>query len=653
MSAPGSGRGLFSKYIDDNILTPLLSSLQVITDDERFRGAESSADASVFLDELGSIRGLMNDLQALFVKMEDNERFLVHLFDPIEELVDDVLKSLATGDKVATLHPKLASVRAQMGIIREAILGSYKIRACKNRVQADGFHGEDLASAPTTAGLRRRRAVRDDEQMTHTHLRRAVLGMDLQLRRCLLCLTAFPEGAVVKRQLLIHWWIGEEFVSSFDEGNSHFQQLVDMRFIRTVRRGHCDTAHACTLHPWIRNMLVAVARSSAFLEIDPDGNGASDNDFTRTRRACLHNGELLPGSMFHFHPEVSTVYNVAQNYVKLSTTWFSNKPQLGTVQLGQWRAADPIKQIADPRKSHVELITDEHLKGIGACKNLRYLSLRGISRIMAIPAAIGELAELVVLDLRACHDLQVLAKEITKLQKLQYLDVSECYLLVDMPEGFDKMSHLRVLKGFVVANSSRRRNTCNLSELASLSNLSKLSISLGKKLKRAEDDLKVLAHFASLKSLKITWGTMSSRDGANESNSAKVNLVLPSTLSKLDLYCFPSREFGVVSSDDRSPVLQRLKKLYFTGGKLQSLRIQKGECKVEVLRVRCLKDLQFPWKEMRELYPEVKFVEAQHCPGVADWRLDNNKMWTMDGEISNAASAESEQPTAPDIVEEK
>ncbi|XP_006663623.1 disease resistance RPP13-like protein 4 [Oryza brachyantha] len=638
---PGGGQGLFSKYIDDNILTPLLASLQVIGDDERFRGAESSASASMFLHELDSIRDLMNGLQALLVKTEENERLLVHLFDPIEELVDSVLKSLAAGGKVATLHPKLAAIRAQIGIIREAILGCYKIQATKH-----GGHGREyLGSAPTTVGLRR--TVCDDEQMAH--LRRAVLGMDTQLRRCLLCLTAFPEGAVVKKRLLIHWWVGEEFVTSFDAGKKHFQQLVDLRFVRAVRRGHCDTAHACTLHPWIRKMLVAVARSSAFLEVDPDGNGCSSNDFTRTRRACLHNGELLPAS--RFHPEVSTVYNVGQNYVKLSTTWFSNKPQLSTVQLGQWRTPDPVKQIADPRKSHVELIADEHLKGIGACRNLRYLSLRGMSRIMAIPAAIGELAELVVLDLRACHDLQVLAKEITKLQKLQYLDVSECYLLVDMPEGFGKMSQLRVLKGFVVANSSRKRNSCNLSELASLSNLCKLSISVGKKLKRAEDDLRVLANFDSLTSLKITWGMMSSRDGADESNAAKVKLVLPSSLSKLDLYCFPSGEFEMTSSD-RSTVLPRLKKLYFTGEKLQSLRIQKGKCKVEVLRVRCLKYLQVQWEELHELYPELKFVQAQHCPGVANWPLDNSRVWRKEGETSNAASAESEQPGAPDVSPE-
>ncbi|EAY81640.1 hypothetical protein OsI_36810 [Oryza sativa Indica Group] len=636
--AEGEGGGiLFSKYIDDGILTPLLSSLQVIGDAKSFRGAESSSD----LAQLDSIRDMMRELQAIFVKMGENERRIVHLFDPIEELVDDVLNSLAAGGEISTLQPKLAGVGVQIGIIREAISGSYKIKIQEEPSPDRGRDVEDSASAPTMAGIRR--CVRDGEQMAH--LRRAVHGMDEQLRHCLLCLAAFPEGAVIKKRLLIHWWIGEKFVSSLEDGNELFQQLVDLRFVRTVRRrGHCDTAHACTVHPWIRRMLVAVARSSAFLEIDPDGNGASasNNDFSRTHRACLHDGGLLQG--YRFHPQLSTIYNVGQSYVKLSTAWFTYRSQLGTVQLGQWRVADPVDQIAYPRKSHIELIDDHHLKGIGACKNLRYLSLRGISRIMAIPAAIGELAELVVLDLRACHDLQVLAKEITKLQKLQYLDVSECYLLVDMPEGFDKMSQLQVLKGFLVVNSNKR-NTCNLGELVSLSNLRKLSISVSKKLKRAEDELKVLANFASLASLKITWGMVSPRDAADESDAAKFNLVLPSNLSKLDLYCFPSRQFGTISSDS-------LKKLYFTGGKLHSLEIQNGECKVEVLRLRCLKDLQFCWEEMRKLYPELKFVEAQHCPGVANWPLDNNKVWTKDAETSNAASAQSEEPTAPDVCPE-
>uniref|UniRef100_A0A0A9HF35 Uncharacterized protein n=1 Tax=Arundo donax TaxID=35708 RepID=A0A0A9HF35_ARUDO len=94
MSGPGGGgRGgvLFSKYIDNNILTPILSRLQVITEDERFRGSD-------LLEDLDGIRGLMGNLQTVFARMAENERSLVHLFDPIERLVDDVLESVAARD---------------------------------------------------------------------------------------------------------------------------------------------------------------------------------------------------------------------------------------------------------------------------------------------------------------------------------------------------------------------------------------------------------------------------------------------------------------------------------------------------------------------------------------------------------------------------
>ncbi|XP_062197071.1 disease resistance RPP13-like protein 4 [Phragmites australis] len=613
MSKPGGGGGgvLFSEYIDDSILTPLLSRLQFITDDERLHGTD-------LLEDLDGIRGLMGDLRIVFARMAKNERSLIVLFDPIERLVDDVLESVTARDAdVAALQPKLDRVRVQIGAIREAVAGSSsydKIEKEDQPPQGKGGAREDFASAPAAE-------VVYDGGEHMAHLRRAVHGMDVRLRHCLLCLAAFPEGAVIKKRLLVHWWMGEGFVESADKGKARFKQLVDMRFARAVRREHCGTAHACTVHPWIRRMLVAVARSGAFLDADPDGT--SKNDFARARRACLRDGGEVSPAPSRFHPEVCTVYNVDQKYVRLSDAWFRNKARLGTMQLGQWRASGASEQIADPKRSHVELIADEHLRGIGACKNLRYLSLRGISRIKAVPDAIGKLGELVVLDLRACHNLQVLTKEITKLHRLEYLDVSQCYLLVEMPEGLGKLSELQVLKGFVLANSTRK-NACSLIELADLKKLRKLSIGIGKKLKRAEDELSVLAKLTSLASLKITWGM----GGKESSEATRVRqLALPSTLTKLELCCFPCREFAELINPDG---LRGLRKLYVTGGMLQDLGARSdpnGECRVEVLRLRYLKHLQCDWEELHGLYTELRFLAAQSCPAAANWPLDEIGLW--------------------------
>ncbi|KAK3119271.1 hypothetical protein QOZ80_9BG0717080 [Eleusine coracana subsp. coracana] len=509
-----AGGILFSEYIDNNILTPLLSRLQVISDDQRFRGTDLLED----LDGNQGIRGLMRDLRSVFAGMAKKERSLVDLFDPIERLATT------------------------------AIADSMIFQRTDDQPSSGSGTRRGRGGGGGSAGL----VCYGEEHMEH--LRRAVQGMDLRLRHCLLCLAAFPEGAVIKKRLLIHWWMGEGFVDSVAKGKERFQQLVGMRFASAVRRDHCDTAHACVVHPWIRRLLVSVAKASAFFYVDADPS--QNNDFSWARRACLHDAGGGAGALpFKFNPEVLTIYNVDRKYIRLSDAWFSNKARLGTLQLGQWRASSAREQIADPKRSHIELIADEQLiiRGIGACKGLRYLSLRGISRIKAIPASIGKLGELLVLDLRACHNLEVLTKEVTKLHKLQYLDVSECYLLVEMPQGLGKLSQLQVLKGFVLASSSRQ-NACSLRELPALTGLRKLTIAIAKKLKRAEVQLSVLSKLTSLTSLKITWGTVSSQsqDAKEQQSSATrpPGFALPPHLSKLELCCFPCQEFGELVNPD-------------------------------------------------------------------------------------------------------
>ncbi|TVU01362.1 hypothetical protein EJB05_53188, partial [Eragrostis curvula] len=248
-------------------------------------------------------------------------------------------------------------------------------------------------------------------------------------------------------------------------------------------------------------------------------------------------------------------------------------------------------------------------------------------RGLAVPDGIGRLAELLVLDLRACHNLQVLTREVTKLHRLQYLDVSECYLLADMPEGLGKLSQLQVLKGFVLASS---RNACSLRELPAITGLRKLTIAIGKKLKRAEAELAVLSRLTRLTSLKITWGMVSSSqdDGKEQSSvdDAPAAFALPSALSKLELCCFPCPQLTDLVKPDG---LQILKKLYITGGKLRDLGPPRTDNGVEVLRLRCLKHLRCDWAQLHGLYAQLRFVEAHTCPAAEHWPLDDNGLWSI------------------------
>jgi Leucine-rich repeat (LRR) protein len=62
-------------------------------------------------------------------------------------------------------------------------------------------------------------------------------------------------------------------------------------------------------------------------------------------------------------------------------------------------------------------------------KDLRYFSLRGISRITEIPDSICRLSNLTILNLNGCQNLEKLPDGIGSLKMLTHLDMSECYLL--------------------------------------------------------------------------------------------------------------------------------------------------------------------------------------------------------------------------------
>ncbi|KAL6653585.1 hypothetical protein ACP70R_008509 [Stipagrostis hirtigluma subsp. patula] len=597
----------FCKYIDDSILTPLISRLDFMLTEDHF-GAPEPADSAHNEEVFNRITGKLCSLQQHFsrIREEEQELALIRCFDHVEKYIDNIFESIAAGERQpGDIQRRLHTLKKHVADVRGAILKPY--------APEESAGGGGDAQAPTIATDHVPAVIRDDgEEMAH--LRRSVSVMDEPLKSCLLSLAAFPEGARIKTRLLIHWWIGEGLVADAEEGKQRFDRLLQMKFVRAIHRQHCETAHCCYVHPWIHRVIVAVANSSAFMEVDPDGD--SSDDYRRTRRACLRNGKAtIPGSGPLFHPKVSTIYNIDQKYVKLSAEWFPNKSCLRTLQLGQWRVFDGSERAAAAEKFHVELIHDEHLRGIGACRKLRYLSLRGISRIKAIPDAVGNLSELIVLDLRACHNLQALTKGITKLRKLQYLDVSECYLLVEMPQGLGKISKLQVLKGFVVA-SSVRKNACHLSELVKLENLLKLSICIGKKvMKERQDELNKLATLHNLKSLRITWAVMTSKEGDDTQtlNTAGTKFSLPPGLVKLDLQCFPYKEFGhfISNFSTQQGASLQLQKLYVTGGALESLQtLFVGEnLNLKVLRLRFLKNLKDDdWEELRAKYTGLEIV---------------------------------------------
>nr|XP_027120688.1 disease resistance RPP13-like protein 4 [Coffea arabica] len=412
-----------------------------------------------------------------------------------------------------------------------------------------------------------------------------------QLKVCSLCLSIFPENSIMKKRPLIYWWIGEGMVAKTSEktaeevGEDVFGQLINESFIIPKVENHSPNINSFIVHPWIRRMLISVAKGLHFFEFNPTGMPSNDH-----RHAFLFAG--LDASASVMPDGILTVFNVNCQYLRFELDWLSRLNRVEVLQLGRWQ---------NSVEHHIEVEYEVSLNGLGSQTSLRYLSLRGISRLTNLPRSVLKLINLEILDLRACHSLEKLPSDISALRNLTHLDVSECYLLERMPDGIHKLSALQVLKGFVIGSVGR--NPCKLSQLAQLKRLRKLSIRIGNEAV-GEGEFSNLENFEALEILIISCGAVT-----EVTKDALKTISVPPKLKKLDLWCIP---FEDMPNWLKPGVLQYLEKLYITGGELKSLKNQGEQTwKVKILRLKYLKNLKINEQELQTMFPEVEYLEVK------------------------------------------
>nr|GMD11986.1 disease resistance RPP13-like protein 4 [Ipomoea batatas] len=187
-----------------------------------------------------------------------------------------------------------------------------------------------------------------------------------------------------------------------------------------------------------------------------------------------------------------TIINVTQKYLDMDHEPFGKMKWLRTLHLGRWRDSLPVPHIEVENALIFEAL-------FHVAKHLKYLSLRGISRITTLPSTISKCCNLQILDLKACYNLETLPSEINRLYKLTHLDVSECYLLqnTNLWSLVQHLHCLQTLKGLKVDQS----NLNSLEALAAADTLRKLSIILT----TPNFNIDLLTNLSKLCILTITW----------------------------------------------------------------------------------------------------------------------------------------------------
>ncbi|KAI8001822.1 Disease resistance RPP13-like protein 4 [Camellia lanceoleosa] len=439
--------------------------------------------------------------------------------------------------------------------------------------------------------------------------------------------------------------------------NEFFKKLIEKGFIQPVYKKRSVGVDICKMHPFVRSMVVKLAKKAKFFNFDDEGN-ATEN-YSGSLRACLKGKGL---KNFEELDKLHTLFNVNEAILDFKPEWFSKMKNLNVLYLGRWQTS-PTHHIEVEDTAALKIKNANVLDGLEDIRHLRFLSLQGISRVTELPESISKLSNLMILDIRACHNLEIIPNGMGLLKNLTHLDMSECYLLDQMPKGLSLLSKLQVLSGFVVGDSESK-NSCTIKDLRKLPELRKLSIHTGVDAFPLDSDLRALNQFKKLTKLTIAWGRGSveakkddSRKndiGASEQEIAATkkpglqkaltrlptskfaevsNPELPSQLIKLDLQSFPRM---VTPPWLRAFTLKNLKKLYIRGGKFSDLgqfkeledeELEKDKWKVEELRLKYLTDLEMNWRELQELFPDLTYLEKVNCPKLTFFPCDESGVW--------------------------
>ncbi|KAI8562261.1 hypothetical protein RHMOL_Rhmol03G0021200 [Rhododendron molle] len=438
-------------------------------------------------------------------------------------------------------------------------------------------------------------------------LKMAFYDLPWILRRFLLCFLKFPPAATIKRTTMIYLWMTSfRYVedTNEDEWNKIFDELVEKGFIQPIYKN-------CSLVP--DSCRMSLSLRSAF---------ALRNEFTSNNDL-----DLDPRLAWNLHWGPYCCINVGEAIINWVPEILKNEGYIGSLYLGRWQSSTT---------HHIELANAKILDGLKNLNTLKFLSLQGISMITALPTFILDLNDLTILDLRACHNLEAIPDNIGLLKSLTHLDMSECYFIEHMPESLAQLSNLEVLKGFLIGDFNKNKQSCTLSDLSRLPKLRKLNIYISVKDFHRLWDFDDLKNFKVLQKLTISWGGCSLQGESRKRSQGKASmaqlsqspLTLPPKLQKLDLQCFPSE--GLI--DWLRPArIKGLKKLYIRGGQLydlgQSRKHQGEHWNVEILRLKYMSELGIDWNELRILFPKLIYLHQVECPKLTNFPCDKSGVW--------------------------
>ena len=238
-----------------------------------------------------------------------------------------------------------------------------------------------------------------------TEFKEVFENLDMRLKLCLLSFAVLPEDAVVKRRLLINWWVGEGLVDPLSTGEKRAEDVADeilkelelKDFIEPVKERHKQVANRFKMQRLVRCVVIMLAQEAGLFACQ--FNGMPTVSSSLCNRACLVKDEdrtlekVLKCSPDLDQEKLQTIFNVNESFPDLRfesfaklkrvsiVEWFSRMKNVNVLYLGRWKSSDQGEVREGSLENHIEVESTEFLEGLKNMKRLRLLSLQGISRI--------------------------------------------------------------------------------------------------------------------------------------------------------------------------------------------------------------------------------------------------------------------------------
>uniref|UniRef100_A0A453MSU8 Uncharacterized protein n=2 Tax=Aegilops tauschii TaxID=37682 RepID=A0A453MSU8_AEGTS len=256
-----------------------------------------------------------------------------------------------------------------------------------------------------------------------TILMRSYDGLPYHLKAAFLYLSIFPDDHKIRWGRLVRRWIAEGYsrdmhgMTAIELCQRYFDELMDRSMILPGDGidQYNRKNNSCQLHDMIREICISKAREENLVFTLEEGCCLSDT------QGAIHN--LVIGS------NCKRDKDVLESMLDLSHV-------RSLTVFGQWRSffiSDSMRFLRVLDLEDTLELRNCHLDKIGQLRHLKYLSVRGCSRISCLPNSLGNLSHLETLDVRGTR-LNELPKTFTNLQQLQHLRGDSLFF---MPQVLD------------------------------------------------------------------------------------------------------------------------------------------------------------------------------------------------------------------------